>query len=127
MPIDPVLAYAGVESRSIDVTVILFGGAAIIARGVLRNAETSAGEAGQPFGDFGPLAWVAFDGDPAEIQFVQYREPATDRTLHRRVGKRERTSALWNTVKLNMTADAVVIAQHGMFSAKDFDPRDFST
>ena len=127
MTIDPVLAYAGPESRSFDVLVILFSGDAATVRGVIANAETSASEAGQPFGDFGPLVWLAYDGDPAEIEFCQYLEPGTGRTLHRRATKRERTSALWNTLKLNMSADATVIAQRGSFSPLDFSPLDFST
>ena len=99
----------------------------IIARGVVGNFETSAGEAGAAFADAGPLVWIAYDGDPAEIEFCQYVEPGTGRTLHRRATKRERTSAVWNTVKLNMSAEAAVIAQRGMFSPQDFDARDFST
>ena len=127
MTTDPVLAYAGPESRSIDVTAILYGGAAIIARGVIGNFETSAGEASAAFADAGPLAWIAYNGDVGQIEFVQYVEPATDRLLHRRVTKRERTSAHWNTVKLNMSVEATVIAQAGMFSPLDFSPLDYST
>ena len=115
------------ESRSIDVTAILYGGAAIIARGVIGNFETSAGEASAAFADAGPLAWIAYNGDVGQIEFVQYVEPATDRLLHRRVTKRERTSAHWNTVKLNMSVEATVIAQAGMFSPLDFSPLDYST
>ncbi len=126
MPDDPTLAYAGPESRSLDVLVILFNGDAASVRGVIANAETSAGEAGQPFGDFGPIAWLAYDGDPAEIEFCLYTEFATGRTLHRRATKRERTSALWNTVKLNMSTEAVVIAQRADFSGADFG-EDFAT
>ena len=126
MTTDPVLLYAGPESRSIDVTVILFGGAAIISRGVVRNAETSAGEAGQPFGDFGPIIWIAFDGDPAEIEFCQYIEPATGRLLHRRVVKRERISGNFDTLKINMSTEETVIAQRADFGA-DFASEDFAT
>ena len=66
MTTDPALAYAGPESRSIDVTVILYDGAAIISRGVIGNFDTSAGEASAPFADAGPLAWIAYDDDPAQ-------------------------------------------------------------
>ena len=126
MAIDPALSYAGPESRSIDVTVILYGGAALVSRGVIGNFDTSAGEAGAPFADAGPIAWIAYDGDPAQIEFVQYTEPGTDRFLHRRVTKRERTSAVWNTVKLHLAADAAVIARRAQFSPLDFGP-DFAT
>ena len=127
MATDPVLAYAGPESRSINVLVILFNGGAATVRGVIANAETSAGEASAAFADAGPLAWIAYDGDPLEIEFCQYAEPGTDRTLHRRATKRERTSAHWNTVKLNMSVEATVIAQRGSFSPLDFSPEDYST
>ena len=125
MTTDPVLAYAGPESRSIDVTAILFGGGAVVVRGVIKNAETSAGEAKQAFGDFGPVAWIAYDGDPAEIEFCQYVEPGTGRLLHRTVIKRERTSSTFNTVKIHMTVEATELARPD-FSAVDFDPQHFS-
>ena len=54
-------------------------GTAATVRGVLRNYDTSAGEAGAPFADAGPVLWIAFGGDIEQIEFVQYKEPATDR------------------------------------------------
>ena len=128
MTIDPALAYAGPESRSIDVTVILYGGAAIISRGVIGNFETSVGEASAPFADAGPLAWIAFDGDPSQIEFVQYTEPATSQILHRRVTRGERTSANYDTTKLHLSLDATTMpAQRPDFDRRDFDPRSFAT
>ena len=127
MAADPVLAYAGPESTSFDVLVILFGGDAATVRGVLRNFDTSAGEAGAAFADAGPVLWIAYSGAVGRIDFVQYVEAATGRLLHRRVTKRERTSGNFNTVKLNMSTEAAVIAQRGMFSPLDFSPLEFST
>ena len=121
MTTDPVLAYAGPESRSIDVTAILFGGGAVVVRGVIKNAETSAGEADQAFGDFGPVGWIAYDGDPEEIEFCQYIEPATGRLLHRTVIKRERTSSTFDTVKIHMNIESTVIVQRADFSEADFN------
>ena len=126
MTTDPVLAYAGPESTSFDVLVILFGGDAATVRGVLRNFDTSAGEAGAAFADAGPVLWIAYNGDVGQIEFVQYVEPATDRFLHRRVTKRERTSGNFNTVKLHLAAEEVVIAQRAQFDPRDFGP-DFAT
>ena len=122
MPADPALTYRGPESRAIDVLVILFGGMAADARGVITNAETSASEAGQPFADAGPLAWIAWDGNPDDIEFAQYVEPGTGDRVHRRVIRAERVGTVWNTVKLNMQIAETVIARRG-----DFDPRDFSS
>ena len=123
MATDPVLAYAGPESRSIDVTAILYDGAALAVRGVITNAETSAGEAGAAFADAGPLAWIAYDGDESQIEFVEYVEAGTGRRLHRRVTKRERTSATFDTVKLNMSVEAIVLpALRADFSSRDFGP-----
>ena len=127
MAADPGLVYAGPESRSIDVTAILYGGGAIVARGVIGNFDTSAGDAGAPFADAGPLAWIAFDGDPSQIEFVQYVEAGTGRTLHRRVTKRERVSAIWNTCKLHLATDATVIAAAADFDELHFSPTDFNT
>ena len=127
MTIDPVLTYAGPESTSFDVLVILYGGTAATVRGVLRNFETSAGEAGAAFADAGPVLWIAFDGDVGRIEFVQYSEPGTDRLLHRRVTKRERLGSLYNTVKLNLSSEEVVIAQLAEFDPADFASEDFAT
>ena len=126
MTTDPVLAYAGPESTSFDVMVILYGGDAATVRGVLRNFDTSAGEAGAAFANAGPVLWIAYNGDVGQIDFVQYVEPATDRHLHRRVTKRERTSGNFNTVKLHLAADEVVVAQRAQFDPRDFGP-DFAT
>ena len=123
MTTDPVLAYAGPESTSFDVLMILFDGDAASVRGVLRNFDTSAGEAAAPFADAGPILWIAFDGDPAEIEFCQYIEPGTGRLLHRRVIKRERTSGNFNTVKIHLSQDAITIpAQRPDFDSRDFGP-----
>ena len=124
---DPALTYRGPESTSQDILIILFSGAAVTVRGVLVNFETSAGEASAPFADSGPVAWIALDGDPAQLEFCQYTEAATGRLLHRHIIKAERVSARWNTVKLNLVSEATVIAQRGQFSRLDFDPRDFAT
>ena len=125
MTTDPVFAYARPESRSVDVLAILFNGDAVSVRGVIAHAETSASEAGQPFGDFGPIAWLAYDGDPAEIEFCQYVEPGTGRSLHRRATKRERVSAIWNTVKVHMVRETTVLSTQRDFSPADFSPADF--
>ena len=126
MTTDPVLAYAGPESTSFDVLAILFDGNAATVRGVLRNFDTSAGEASAAFADAGPVLWIAYNGDVGQIEFVQYVEPATDRLLHRRVIKRERTSGNFNTTKLHLAADEVVVAQRAQFDPRDFGP-DFAT
>ena len=125
--IDPVLAYAGPESRSIDVLAILFDGTADDVRGVIGNAETSAGEAGAPFGEFGALCWIAFDGDPKRIEFVQYVDPATGDHLHRRAIKAERIGVAFNTVKIHMASDATVLQGGRLFDPADFSSVDFQT
>ena len=125
--IDPVLAYAGPESRSIDVLAILFDGTADDVRGVIGNAETSAGEAGAPFGEFGALCWIAFDGDPATIEFLQYPDMATGDLLQRRAVKRERVGVAFNTVKIHMAGDAVVLQGGKLFDPADFSSEDFQT
>ena len=126
MTADPVLAYAGPESTSFAVLVILYNGSAVSERGVLRNFDTSAGEAGAAFADAGPVLWIAYNGDVGQIEFVEYVEPATARHLHRRVTKRERISGNFNTVKLHLAVDEVVIAQRAQFDPLDFGP-DFAT
>ena len=126
MATDPVLGYAGPESRSLDVTVIQYGGAAVVARAVIGNFETSVGEASAAFALAGPVAWIAYDGDPSQIEFVQYTEAGTGDLMHRRVTKRERTSSNYNTVKMNLSTEAAVIGQRADFGA-DFSSKDFST
>ena len=128
MTIDPVLAYAGPESTSFDVLMILYNGDAATVRGVLRNFDTSAGDAGAAYADAGPVLWIAFDGDPSQIEFVRYTEPATGERLHRRVTKRERVSGNYNTVKLHLSQDATTMpVQRSNFSSQDFSSQDFAT
>ena len=94
---------------------------------MVANAETSAGEAGQPFGQFGPLMWVAYDGDVSQIEFVQYIDPATRRRTHRRIIKAERIGSQWNTAKLNLAREAIDLGTQGQFDPADFSPLDFQT
>ena len=123
---DPALTYRGVESTSQDILIILFSGAAVTVRGAVTHFETSAGAASAPFADSGPVAWIAFDGDPAQLEFCQYTEAATGQGVHRHIIKAERVSSQWNTVKLNLVSEATVIAQQADFSSADFGP-DFAT
>ena len=115
------------RQRGQDIEIVFYDGSAVFVKGVVRNAETSAGESTQPFGDFGPIAWIDFDGDPTQIEFVEYVEPGTGARWHRRVTKRERVGTLFPVVKLHLTSVATVITRRADFSAKDFDPRDFAT
>ena len=73
------------------------------------------------------MLWIAFAGDAEQIEFVEFTERATGRLLHHRVTKRERVSANYDTVKLNLSALSVVIAQRGDFNPLQFSPRDFAT
>ena len=126
MTTDPVLAYAGPESRAIDVLAIMYDGDAVSVRAVLGNFDTSAGEASAPFADAGPILWIAFNGDEAQIEFCQY--PDAGAILHRRATKRERVSATYNTVKVHLSKDATTMpAQGGDFSPFHFSSRDFDT
>ena len=93
-----------IRARGQDVELVLFDASATVVKGVVALAETSAGEAGAPFGEFGPLCWIAYDADPKQIEFVQYRDPATRRRTHRRVIKGERIGAQWNTCKLHLAS-----------------------
>ena len=123
---DPALTYRGPESTSQDILIILFSGAAVTVRGVVTHFETTAGEASAPFADSGPVAWVAFDGDPAQLEFCQYTEAGTGQGVHRRIIKAQRISSQWNTLKINLVSEATVIAQHAEFDPRDFGP-DFAT
>ena len=108
--------------------MIAFDGSATVARGVIANLDTSAGEAGQPYAMAGPVLWIAYDGAEGQIEFVQYSEAGSGRTLHRRVTKRERVSSRWNTVKCNLAVDMTVLpARRGDFDRRSFSPLDFYT
>ena len=113
--------------RGQDVRIVLFDGSALSVRGVVRNLETSAGEASQPFGDFGPVAWVDFGGDPMQVEFCEYTEPGTGARIHRRVTKRERVGTIYPVVKMSMSSEATVLPHLAQFSRRDWDPRDFAT
>ena len=113
--------------RGQDILVILFSGAAVTAPGVVQNAETSAGEASQPFGDFGPIAFIDFAGDPMQVEFIEYTEPGTGARLLRRVTKRERVGTIFPVVKCSMSSESTVIAQQADFDRRDFNPGQFAT
>ena len=116
------------RARGQDVLIVFFDGTAATVPGVVRNAETTAGESAQAFGDFGPLAWLDYAGDESQIEFVRYTDPSTGQRLHRRAIKRERVGTVFAVVKVNLTVEATVLpALRGDYSARDFDPRDFNT
>ena len=124
---DPALVYRGPESTLQNIRVIRFNGTAINARGVLVHFETTVGDADKAFANSGPVAWIAYDGDESQIEFVQYTEAATGQGVHHHVIKAERVSSQWNTVKLNLVSETTVIAQRGDFSSADFASEDFAT
>ena len=121
------MANPALRLRGQDIAIVLFDGTADSARGVVGLAETTAGEAAQAFGDKGPLAWIDYDGDESQIEFVRYTDPATGQRLHRRVIKRERVGTIFATVKLNMTVEATMLpVQAADWDGADFGP-DFAT
>ena len=104
-----------------------YSGVAHAVRGIVANAGTTAGEAGQAYADAGVLAWIDYDGDPNGLEFLEY-EDVTGTRLHRRVMRGERLGSVWTTCKLYCVAEATVLpAAAGSFSARDFSPRDFAT
>ena len=113
--------------RGQDIRLALYDGTAAMARGVVGLAETSAGEAGQPFGDFGPRAWIDYDGDPATIEFVSYIDEATGDRLHRHVIKRERVGTIFPVVMLNLSNLATPMPHTPAFDRRSFSPLDFAT
>ena len=110
------------RARGQDVRIVFFDGTAQTVPGIVRNAETTAGEASATFADAGPLAWLDYDGDPRQIEFCEYTETGTGTRLHRRVTKRERVGTVWPSVKCNLSSAGTVMPA----PRRDFDPRSFS-
>ena len=108
------------------VNVIEHGGTSHAVRGVVSNADTATGESGQAFADAGPRAWIAYDGDPNNLEFIEYTD-TTGTRVHRRVIRGEKLGVLWNTCKLYLVSEATVITVRADFSGLSFDPRDFAT
>ena len=113
-------AYTGPESNAQDISVVLYDGTQKIVRGTVADAETMPAEAGATWANAGPLAWIAYDGDPTRIEFVEYTDAAGQR-LHRRCIKGQRVGSRWNSCKLNL-AQASALVQLANFSASDFGP-----
>ena len=112
------------RARGQDVRIVLFSGAATTVKGVIGLAETSASEAGQPYGDFGPTAWLDYGGDGQEIEFLEYTDKASGDRLHRRKVKAEtHRHGLCRSVMVHMVRDATVMPA----LPADFDSRDFSS
>ena len=105
------------------VRIVRFDGTESVVPGVARFAETSAGDAGAPYGDKAVLAWIDYGGDIGVIEFADVR---IDNGWHRRrVIKAERVGSVWPTVKLNLGSEATP-AVPADFDAADFDPIDFN-
>ena len=121
------MANPALRVRGQDIRIVKYGGAAETVRGVVGLAETSAGEASQPFGEFGPRAWIDYDGDPATIEFASYTDKASGDQYHRRVTKGERVGTTFPVVKLNMSVDATVTPRAAQFDRRSFSPLDFRT
>ena len=114
MPDNPALRRQGQKMQ-----LRLFGGAAVTTRGTVRLAETTAGEASQPYADAGPLAWVDYDGDPDQIEFAEFTAPADTRRRRYRVTKRERVGTVFPVIKLHLVVESVL-------TGSDFNPADWA-
>ena len=120
---NPVLSFEGHEALSILFTVKLFDGmSAGRVRGVIADLEISPGESSAPWADAGQIAWLAYAGDPAQIEFLEFNNLQSFRHVRVRVVRAQRVrSALgWNTIKAFLSAEQTQIV------ARDFDSRDFS-
>ena len=113
------------RQRGQDVRIIFLDGTATTVRGTVALMETSTGEADQAFSDSGPIAFVDYDGDGQQIEFVEYADKATGQRLHRRKIKAEKVGTVFPVWKVHMTVEATVLARAD-FSAVDFDPQHFS-
>ena len=131
MPRNPVLAYAAPGAPSQAMTLTLFSGASVTVRGVAGDAETSVGEVDAAWSQSGPAVWIAWGGDPKEIETVQYHDAQTDRTVVRRATFSERVAGAlgWDTIRivLSILILAVVATGGPDFDILDFDPLDFRT
>ena len=104
-------------SPSQEMTLTLFSGASVIVRGVAGDAETSVGEVGAAWSQSGPAVWIGWDGDPKEIESVQYNDPQRDQRVAGALG--------WDTIRIILSI--VILAAMGDFdfSPVDFDPLEF--
>ena len=115
-----------IRQRGQLLQVTTYGGVAHTVRGVVDVAGTTVGEASQAFGEKGVRSWISYDGDPNDLEFIEYADPAGT-MLHRRVIRGERLGSLWNTCKLYLVDEVTVMpARRGDFDARSFDPRDFN-
>ena len=116
------------RARGQDVRIVLFDGTAETVRGTIGLAETSAGEAGAPFAEAGPIAWLDYAGDGQQIEFLEYRDKASGDRLHRRKIKAETIGTVFPVVKVHMVREATVLPpQRADFARTDFDSRSFAT
>ncbi len=113
--------------RGQDMAIVMFDGSEAIARGVVALEETSTGESSQAFADAGPIAWLDFDGDGQQIEFLRYRDPATGQRIHRRKIKCERIGTVYPVWKVHMVRDATVLPHAAAFDRRSFSPLDFET
>ena len=127
MPSNPVLAYEAPGSPSQEMTLTLFSGDLVGVRGVAGDAETSVGEVSAAWSQSGPAVWISWDGDPKQIETVEYVDPQVGQSVVRRATFAEHVSGAlgWNTVRIVLSL--VILAAGGAvdFSPLDFSPLDF--
>ena len=127
MPKNPVLAYAAPGAPSQEMTLNLYSGASVTVRGVAGDAETSVGEVGAAWSQSGPAVWIAWGGDPKQIESVQYIDPHRDQRVVRRATFAERVAGAlgWDTIRIILAV--VILSAMGDFdfSPADFDPLEF--
>ena len=129
MPSNPVLTYQAPGAPSQAMTLTLFSGASVIVRGVAGDSETSIGEVEAAWSQSGPAVWIAWGGDPKEIETVQYHDAQMDQTVVRRATFSERVAGAlgWDTIRivLSILILAVIATGGPDFDLLDFDPLDF--
>ena len=62
------------------------------------------------FADAGAIAWLDYDGDGQQVEFVEYTDDAGQR-LHRRKIKAEKVGTVFPVWKVHLVREATVLAR----------------
>ena len=129
---NPVFAYAGPESPTIPIGIILFAGTRHASRGTFVRKPVTSASAGDALALTGVTAWLdlPFDLDPKDIEHVV---PDVDgagfaRSQMYRVVRAQRShgTTYWTTTEAILVDDPQAVPSGADFSALEFGAWDFA-
>lgn len=129
---NPVFAYAGPESPTIPIGIILYDGTRYASRGTFVRKPVTSASASDALALTGVTAWLdlPFDVDPKQIQYVVPDVDGAGLTrsqMYQTVRcQRVHGTTYWTTTEAILVDDPQVVPSGSDFSALEFGSWDFA-